>query len=183
MSGLIVAYKHSYTYAHLLLYITFTDAAEILEPVVDKTEHIEEGKNVTLRCIGVGYPPPLVQWRKLHGLLNDRVSSTKMSMSTNEGNVTRVTVDLFITNVSREDTGDYECIATNLLNNVTRKISLIVQCMQSFVYVYNYLFQYDNLSNRLAWLYAYCMYYLIQTSFYFIKPGARRPQVGACLVS
>ena len=141
--GLIIAYIHSYIYAHLHSYIIFTDAAEILEPLVDITEHIEEGKNVTLRCIGVGHPPPLVQWRKLNGSLSDGASSTNMSMSTNKGNITRVTVDLILTGVSREDTGDYECLAKNLLSNVTRKIFVIVQCMQFF---YNYillLIQYD----------------------------------------
>ena len=110
-------------------YDTITDAAEILEPLVDITEYIEEGENITLRCIGVGHPPPLVQWRKLNGSLSDRVSSTNMSMSTNEGNITRVTVHLLITKVSREDTGVYECSASNLLNIATRNISLIVQCM------------------------------------------------------
>ena len=105
-----------------------TDAAEILEPLVERTEHIDEGENITFRCVGVGHPPPLVEWRKLNGSLSDRISSTKMSMSTNEGNVTRVTVDLLITRISREDTGVYVCSASNLLNTITRNISLVVQC-------------------------------------------------------
>ena len=89
---------------------------------------IKEGNNVTFRCVGVGYPPPLVQWRKLNGSLSDRVSITNMSMSTNEGNVTNVTVDLIFTGAYREDTGVYECSVNNLLNHVTRNMSLIVQC-------------------------------------------------------
>ena len=51
-----------------------------------------------------------------------------MSMSTNEGNLTRVTVDLLLTGVYREDTGVYVCSAINILNNVTRNINLIVKC-------------------------------------------------------
>ena len=94
--------------------------------------NVVEGENVTLRCIGVGHPPPLVQWRKLNDLLIYRTSFTNMSMSTNEGNVTRVTVDLILTSASREDTDVYECLANNILNNATRNISLIVQC----TYVY-----------------------------------------------
>ena len=105
-----------------------TDAAEILEPLVGRIEHIVEGENISLRCIGAGYPPPIVQWSKINGSLSDRVSSTNMSMSTNEGNVTRVTVDLLITRISREDTGVYVCSASNLLNTITRNISLVVQC-------------------------------------------------------
>ena len=90
--------------------------------------YVEEGQNITVRCVGAGYPPPLVHWRKLNGSLNNRASSTTMSVSTNEGNVTRVTVDLIITGVHREDTGVYECLVSNLLNDVTRNVSLIVQC-------------------------------------------------------
>ena len=104
------------------------DAAEIIEPLEDVTEHIDEGNNVTLRCIGVGHPPPLVQWSKINGSLSDTALSTRMSMSTNEGNVTRVTLDLLLTKVSREDTGIYVCSASNLLNNVTRRVTLVVQC-------------------------------------------------------
>ena len=53
-----------------------------------------------------------------------------MSMSTNEGNVTRVTLDLIFTAAYREDTGVYECLVSNLLNHVTKNVPLIVQCMQ-----------------------------------------------------
>ena len=93
------------------------------------TEDIEEGMNITFTCVGVGYPPPLVQWRKLNGSLSDRVSSTIMSMSTNEGNVSRVTVDIFFTEAYREDTGIYECSVSNILNEVAENITLIVECM------------------------------------------------------
>ena len=119
------AYSHSYVYMSCI-----TDAAEILEPsILEMRVDIVERENTTFTCIGVGYPPPLVQWRKFDESLSNRVSITNMSMSTNEGNVTRVTVDLILTSVSREDTGVYECSAINLLNNATRSVSLIVQCM------------------------------------------------------
>ena len=113
------------------VYNIFTDAAEIFDVLVYKGDSniIKEGENITLRCIGVGFPPPLVQWSKLNGSLSDRVSSTNMSMLTNEGNVTRVTVDLILRGASRGDTGVYECSASNLLNDVTEDISLTVQCM------------------------------------------------------
>ena len=105
------------------------DGAEIIEPVGGETAYIVEGNNVTLRCVGVGYPPPLVEWRKLNGSLSDRVSITNMSMLTNEGNVTNVTVDLIFTGTYREDTGVYECSVSNLLNTVTRNSVLIIRCM------------------------------------------------------
>ena len=105
------------------------DGAEIIEPIGEETVYIVEGNNVTLRCVGLGYPPPLVEWRKLNGSLSDRVSITNMSMLTNEGNVTNVTVDLIFTGTYREDTGVYECSVSNLLSVSTRNHSLIVECM------------------------------------------------------
>ena len=104
------------------------DAAEIFEPSDRAAFIVVEEHNITLECIGAGYPPPLVQWRKLNGSLSDRISITNMSMSTNDGNVTNVTVDLIFTGAYREDTGVYECSVSNLLNYVTRSISLTVQC-------------------------------------------------------
>ena len=58
-----------------------------------------------------------------------------MSMSTNEGNVTNVTVDLIFTGAYREDTGVYECSVSNLLNDDRSNVSLIIQCMYSYCYV------------------------------------------------
>ena len=118
----------------------YTDAAEILEPLRE-IKYVKERDNITLRCTGVGHPPPLVEWRKLNGILSDdRVSITNMSMSTNEGNVTRVTVDLILSGAYREDTANYVCSASNLLNRVTRNVSIIVQCMQ-IIYVHVLLVQ------------------------------------------
>ena len=108
--------------------IDVTDGAEIIEPIGRETEYIEEGNNVTFRCVGVGYPPPLVQWSKLNGSLSERVSITNMSMSTNEGNVTNITVDLIFTGAYREDTGVYECSVSNLLNSVSESVNLTIQC-------------------------------------------------------
>ena len=109
----------------------YTDAAEILEPSEERIEDIFEGQNTTLKCIGVGHPPPLVQWRKLNGSLSDRVSITNMSMSTNEGNIT---VDLIFTGAYREDTGVYDCSVSNQLKSVAISITLIIQCKQALIF-------------------------------------------------
>ena len=52
-----------------------------------------------------------------------------MSMSTNEGNVTRVTVDLIFTGAHKEDAGVYVCSVSNLLKSV--QISITIQCKQT----------------------------------------------------
>ena len=120
----------AYTYTSKCVHsYTYVDAAEILEPLGGQIQFVVEGHNITLRCTGVGYPPPLVQWSKINELLSDRTSTTNMSMLTNEGNVTNVTVDLIFTGTYRDDTGVYECSVSNLLNVVTRNVSLTVQCM------------------------------------------------------
>ena len=111
---------------YVLLYV---DAAEILEPLGGQIQLVVEGDNITFRCVGAGYPPPLVQWSKVNGSLSDRTSTTNMSMLTNEGNVTNVTVDLIFTGTYRDDTGVYECSVSNLLSIVTRNETLVVQCM------------------------------------------------------
>ena len=99
------------------------DGAEILESP-EEIERVEEGNNITLSCVGTGYPPPLVQWRKLNG---SEIANTNISMVIIEGSVTNVTVDLIITDAYREDTGVYECFVNNSLSSNTTNFSLIVQ--------------------------------------------------------
>ena len=106
----------------------YAGTAVILEPIESKIEHIDEGENITLRCIGVGYPPPLVQWSKLNGVLSDRVYSINEPVSSNDENVTRVTLDLIFTEACREDSGVYECSVNNLLDDIATNISLIIHC-------------------------------------------------------
>ena len=108
-----------------------TGSAEILVPLFKTTRYIIEGDpRRRLRCVGVGYPPPSVQWRKLNGSLSSDRVYTNMSMSTNEEDITRVTAFLFLTGVHRDDTGVYECLVSSQLKNITKDLSLIVRCMQ-----------------------------------------------------
>ena len=54
--------------------------------------------------------------------------SDSVSIPTGYGNVTRVSVNLTITNASREDTGVYMCSANNSVGSGSRNASIIVQC-------------------------------------------------------
>ena len=119
----------------MFIMIFIAEAAVILKPMGNETKQIKEWENITFSCIGLGYPPPLVQWNKVNGSLSDRTSTTNMSMLNNEGNVTNVIVDLIFTGTYRDDTGVYECSVSNLLNALTRNISIVVQCMLLSVYL------------------------------------------------
>ncbi|XP_065914251.1 adhesion G protein-coupled receptor L3-like [Dysidea avara] len=101
--------------------LTVNSAAELV-----KLLHIQEGLNITLTCSGAGHPPPQVEWRKVDGTFSNRTTLSNSSMSTNEGNVTRVTVELIITGAYRCDNGIYECSVSNLLNTVTNTVNLSV---------------------------------------------------------
>ena len=87
-----------------------------------------EGCTATIKCVGVGHPPPTVQWRNHSGVFSNRTSTTK-SNSSNQSNVTRVTVELIVTGALREDTGVYICTVSSQQRNITANVSLTVQCM------------------------------------------------------
>ena len=51
-----------------------------------------------------------------------------VSVPTGNGNVTRVSVNLTITNAYREDTGVYTCSANNIIGSDDRNVNIIIQC-------------------------------------------------------
>ena len=68
-------------------------------------------------------------WSRANEILSDRVSvSDSVSVPTGYGNITRVSVNLTITNASREDTGVYTCSANNNIGNDSSNVSITVQC-------------------------------------------------------
>ena len=90
---------------------------------------IGEGNTTTITCEALGYPLPTVVWSRTNGTLSDRVSvSDSISVPTGYGNVTRVSVNLTITNASREDSGVYMCSANNSVGSNSENINITVQC-------------------------------------------------------
>ena len=90
---------------------------------------IREGNATKITCETFGYPPPTVVWNRINGILSDKVSvSDSVSVPTGYGNVTRVSVNLTITNASREDTGVYTCSANNSIGSDSSNVGITVQC-------------------------------------------------------
>ena len=94
---------------------------------------IIESNTTDLTCEAIGYPPPTVVWNRINGILSDRVSvSDSVSVLTGYGNVTRVSVNLTITNASSEDTGVYTCSANNSVGSDNSNVNITVQCKYIF---------------------------------------------------
>ena len=90
---------------------------------------IFKNNNTTITCEALGYPPPTVVWSRTNGTLSNRVSvNDSVSVPTGYGNVTRVSVNLTITNTSRNDTGVYTCFSNNSIGNDERRVNITVQC-------------------------------------------------------
>ena len=78
-----------------------------------------EGGNLTLSCDSSGNPVPTISWTRDGSPVN---ASERISFSDDEK-------QLMITNVSRTDSGEYQCEARNKVGSDTSKsASLNVQC-------------------------------------------------------
>ena len=114
----------------LIMYLGVTTLSPFNKTIV------REGNTTTITCEAFGYPPPTVVWNRINGILSDRVSlSDSVSVPTGNGNVTRVSVNLTITNASREDTGVYTCSANNSIGSDYNNANITIQCkFMLFVY-------------------------------------------------
>ena len=85
---------------------------------IDNEVLIEDG-NVALTCNASGFPAPTVYWVKTSN--GDRFNET----------------ELFFTNISRREAGEYTCVASNLCNTSTELAEVDVLC--KFIAIFFFL--------------------------------------------
>ena len=87
--------------------------------------------NRSFTCEATGRPIPTVTWHRVDGSSTDGVSMSD-NILTGDGsgdNVltggSGVSANLVITNASRQNTGVYTCIASNIIGNDSRSITIV----------------------------------------------------------
>ena len=97
----------------------FTDRPEITLYPLNVTE--AEGYNITLTCNAFGNPEPNVSWTVI-GSHMDISNNPRISFSQEKKT-------MIIMNVTRTDSGEYRCMATNSLGDATSHVATLdVQC-------------------------------------------------------
>ena len=105
----------------------------ITVPMEGSTILIKEGSSSTIDCTVAGFPLPRVVWEKVDG--SDLGNSLSIADPVINITTNTVSVSLIITNVSREDSGEYRCLADNstIVGTANRAVYLIVQCKSSYI--------------------------------------------------
>lgn len=95
----------------------FTDLPEVI--VYPEVQTKTEGENMTLSCNVAGNPAPTISWSRNGSPLNTTGRISFLDSKT----------QLTITNVNRVDSGEYRCVASNSLGNITSSVATLnVQC-------------------------------------------------------
>ena len=89
-----------------------------------QTQNVTAGQSFNLTCNTTGYPVPSIEWT-LNGTsyINDPLITT---ITLVEGLRSNTSV-LAVSNTMTNDTGMYQCIATNVVNNDTEDATVTVQ--------------------------------------------------------
>ena len=100
-------------------FILTTVAPELME--YPKNQLTIEGSNMTFSCIAGGVPSPRISWT---------INGTAINVTANPRiNLTADGQQLIVTNVNRTDSGEYRCVASDKVGNVTSMAAkLTVQC-------------------------------------------------------
>ena len=90
-----------------------------------QTQNVLAGQSFTLTCNATGYPVPSIKWI-LNGASYVIRNSSATTINTTEGLPFNTSV-LEVSYAMINDTGIYQCIATNVVSNDTRDANVTVQ--------------------------------------------------------
>ena len=89
-----------------------------------QTQNVTAGQSFTVTCNATGYPIPSIEWT-LNGTFYF-IESPVTTIMVTEGLRSNTSV-LVVSNAMTNDTGIYQCIATNVVNNDTQDTTITVQ--------------------------------------------------------
>ena len=98
-----------------------------------QTQNVTAGESFTLLCNATGYPVPSIEWT-LNGtsyIIEDPSIVTIMPTEGLRSNSSNLTITSAMTN----DTGIYDCVASNVVNNDTQDADVTVQSEFSLIII------------------------------------------------
>ena len=90
-----------------------------------QTQNVIAGQSFMLICNATGYPIPNVEWR-LNGT-SYTIRDSSITTITLTGRLQSNTSNITVTNAVTNDTGKYECVATNVVNTDTQDANVTIQ--------------------------------------------------------
>ena len=103
-----------------------TDHPEFSKP--PQNQIVNEGLNVAFTCDANGNPPPTFSWT-IDGSAVNTTANPRISITADRKQLT-------ITSVNRTDSGEYRCVASNIVEAVnSTAASLTVQCKKMFTHL------------------------------------------------
>ena len=90
-----------------------------------QTQNVTAGESFMLICNATGYPVPIIVWR-LNGT-SYMISDPSITTITLTGGLRSNTNNITVTDAMTNDTGIYECVATNVVNTDTQDANVTVQ--------------------------------------------------------